>query len=670
MIAGRIQFKIAQVSSSNPSALQAAVNYLRQGRMAEAENQCRQLLGRRPNDFDALHLLGLIAAQTGRSEWAVELLEQAIRQRNDVAPVYNNLGNALKDLKRGEDAVARYSRALALRPGFVEAHLGRSAVLLDLHRPAESLADADAAIALRPGSALAHLNRGAALHELKRCEEALASLDTALSLDPTSAAAHVARGFVLLDLNEVGTAAGSFQSALGLKPGDARVHCGLAAALQRLGQPAEASMSAEAAIALDPSLAAAHNLRAAALIGLLRPEEALPSAERAITLQPDYAPAYVNKASALLDLQKAAEAIASADRAIALQPQLASAYVNRGIALQALTRPAEALNSLEHASRLDPDSAEAHFNQALCHLQLGQYQRGFRLYEWRSRIGRQTAPRGPRLWTGRESIAGKTILLRAEQGLGDTVQFCRFAKVVEQLGARVVLSIQRDLRGVLRSLSPSIEVVDEDSEWPADFQSPLASVPHALDLSLSDIPADVPYLSGDPDRIRHWRARLGENGYKVGICWQGSRNKIDLGRSIPLQHFTVLAQVPGVRLVSLQKGYGTEQLATLPPHVHVEVPVEGMGPDALEDLVALISNLNLVITSDTLVAHLAGALAIPTWIALKQAPDWRWMLEREDSPWYPAARLYRQKLSGDWDGVFSEIRHALLTATGKESQAL
>jgi tetratricopeptide (TPR) repeat protein len=630
--------------------------------MAEAESLCRQLLGQRPNDFDALHLLGLIAAQTGRSERAVELLERAIRQRNDMAPVYNNLGNALRDLKRAEEAVVKYSRALALRPGFAEAHLGRSAVLLDLHRPAESLVDADAAIALRPGSAQAYLNRGAALHELKRCEEALVSLDTALTLDPTSTAARVARGFALLDLNEVEAAAASFQSALGLQASDARAHCGLAAALQRLGQPAEASRSAEAAIALDPSMAAAHNLRAAALIGLLRPEEALPSAERAIAIQPDYAQAYVNKASALLDLQRAADALDSADQAIALQPQLASAYVNRGIALQALTRPAEALNSLEQAARLDPGSAEAHFNQALCHLQLGQYRPGFRLYEWRSRIGRQAAPRGPPPWTGRESIAGKTILLRAEQGLGDTVQFCRFAKLVEQLGARVVLSIQRDLRGVLRSLGPSIEVVDEDSEQPADFQSPLAGVPHALNLSLSDIPADAPYLFGNPDRVRYWRERLGETGYKVGICWQGSRNKIDLGRSIPLQHFAALAQIPGVRLISLQKGYGTEQLASLPPLVQVETPIDGMGPDALEDLAALMTNLNLVITSDTLVAHLAGALGIPTWIALKHAPDWRWMLEREDSPWYPTARLYRQKRSGDWGGVLAEIRQALLSS--------
>jgi tetratricopeptide (TPR) repeat protein len=664
MIDRRIRFKIARVSSSSPNALQAAVNCLRQGRMTEAETLCRQFLGQRPNDFDALHLLGLIAAQTGRSEWAVDLLERAIRQRNDVAPVYNNLGNALRDSKRAEEAVVQYSRALALRPGFAEAHLGRSAVLLDLHRPAQSLADADAAIALRPGSALGHLNRGAALHELKRCALALASLDTALTLDPTSAAVRTARGFTQLDLNEVEAAAASFRSALGLLANDARAHYGLAVALQRLGLAADAARSAEVAIALDPSMAAAHNLHAATLMELLRPREALASAERAIEIQPDYAQAYVNRAGALLDLQKAADAIHSADQAIALHPQLASAHVNRGIALQALMRPAEALASLEQAARLEPDSVEAHFNQALCHLQLGDYRPGFRLYEWRSRIGRQSVPRGPALWTGREPIAGKTIVLRAEQGLGDTVQFCRFAKVVEQLGARPVLSVQRDLREVLRSLGPSIEVVDEDDERPADFQCPLASVVQALNLSLSDIPAAVPYLSGDPARIRHWRARLGDDGYKVGICWQGSRNKIDLGRSIPLQQFAALAQIPGVRLISLQKGYGTEQLASLPPQLQVEVPVEGMGPEALLDLVAVISNLNLVLTSDTLVAHLAGALAVPTWIALKQAPDWRWMLEREDSPWYPTVRLFRQLRSGDWGGVLADMRAALLSARG------
>lgn len=674
------------------------MNFLRQGRLADAEGLCRQLLQEHPNHFDALHLLGLIAAQTARSDWAVELLERAIRQRTDVPSAYNTLGNALRDLKRGEEAVAQYSRALALRPDFAEAYLGRSAALLDLCQPAQALADAEAAVALRPAWAGAHLNQGAALRDLKRPADALVCLNAALRLDAQSVAAFVTRGFVLLDLDDPQNATASFESALQLRPDDPRAHCGRAAALlalkrpsealessdraivlqpaeaaahanrgaamQSLGRPEEALASCDRAIALEPSMAAAHNVRAAALIDLLRAEEALTSSNRAIAIQPNFAQAYVNAAGALLDLQRAADALESADQAIALQPQLAAAHVNRGIVLQALTRTAEALASLERAASLEPDSVEAHFNQALCHLQLGQFQPGWKLYEWRQKIGHGAARNWPwPVWTGQESIAGRTVLLHSEQGLGDTVQFCRLAKLVEQLGARVVLSIPKDLCGVLRSLGSSIEVIDEDcTGTEADYQSPLASVPNALDLK--DIPAEVPYLSADPERIRRWRKQLGDGGYKVGICWQGSRNKIDLGRSIPLAQFAGLAQIPGVRLISLQKGYGAEQLQALPPHLKVEAPAAGMGSEALQDLAALMANLDLVVTSDTLVAHLAGALGIPTWIALKYAPDWRWLLDREDSPWYPTARLFRQTRVGDWDAVFERIREALVSRVG------
>jgi ADP-heptose:LPS heptosyltransferase len=213
---------------------------------------------------------------------------------------------------------------------------------------------------------------------------------------------------------------------------------------------------------------------------------------------------------------------------------------------------------------------------------------------------------------------------------------------------------------VLRSLSKSITVTGQGSRPPeVDYRSPLTSVPHAL--GLTDVPGEVPYLSADPERIQRWRKQLGDGGYKVGICWQGSRNKIDLGRSIPLLQFAGLAKIPGVRLISLQKGYGAEQLQGLPGHLKVEVPADGMGSEALQDLAALMATLDLVVTSDTLVAHLAGALGIPVWIALKYAPDWRWMLERENSPWYPTARLFRQTRAGDWGGVFDRVSDALIS---------
>ncbi len=618
------------------SPLQAAVQMFSLGRLADAEDLCRKILQTRPDDFDGLHLLGLIAAQTRRGEWAVELLEKAIRRRQNVPSIYNNLGNVLRELKRGEQAVVQYSRALALRGDFAEAHQGRGLARLDLNDAAGASTDFESAIRLRPDDARAHCALAAALLALNRPEAALESSTRALALQPADAAAHANR----------------------------------AAALQRLGRPAEALESSAAAIASDPSMAAAHNVRAAALLELLRPEEALASIDRAFAIAPGYASAHVNRAGALIDLQRPAEAIASATAAIELQPRLAAAHVNRGIALQASGQPAQALVSLEQAARLDPESAEAHFNQALCHLQLGQFQPGWKLYEWRRRIGRQPAQPQRPVWTGSENIRGKRLLLQCEQGLGDTIQFCRLAKLLGKLGAHVILSVQADVCELVRSLDRSIEVIDQNAvPGDVDYQLPLASVPHALGLSLSDIPGEAPYLFADPQRIHNWRLRLQGDAVKVGICWQGSRNKIDLGRSIPLAEFFELGRIAQVRLISLQKGYGTEQLDELPAHVSIEAPAQGLGPQALQDLAALICTLDVVISSDTLIAHLAAALGVETWIALKFAPDWRWMLERKDCPWYPTARLFRQPRIAAWRPVFERIGGSLQAFVDARLQA-
>ena len=659
-------------SSPPPNLLQTAVSFLQQGRLADAETVCRQILQVRPNDFDALHLLGMLTARMGRPEPALELLQRAVEQRTNVPTAYNNLGNVLRMLKRPHEALQQYSRAIELRPQFVEALLGRSSVLLELLEPAKALADANAVLALGPPSHIALLTRGLAQLGTNDPGAAIVSLDAALKMRPDDDRAHSGLAAALLALNRPAEALPSSDRAIALNPSDAAAHVNRAAALQALGRPEEALASGDTAIKLDPQMAAAYNARAAALADSFRAEEALRSADTAIALQPGYAQAFVNRAAALLDLQRPEEALSSADQAIAQQPTLTLAHINRGIALQALARTREALASLRTATSLDPTSVEAHFNEALCHLQLGQFDPGWPLYEWRLKIRAGPAnTAAPPRWTGQEALGGKSIVLHAEQGLGDTLQFCRFATRVRQLGARVILSVQPDLCGLLAGLDSDITVTsDEPHQIRADFQLPLASVPYALGLgsqplTAQDLARQTPYLHADPQRIVGWRQRLSHPaGYKVGINWQGSRNKIDLGRSIPLRHFATLTELPGVRLVSLQKGYGAEQLNELPPHIRdrIEAPVRGMGSEALQDLAALIKSLDLVITSDTLIAHLAGALGVPTWVAVKFSPDWRWMLGRDDSPWYPTVRLFRQTRLGDWDSVFERISVALRPA--------
>jgi len=646
--------------------LAQAVALHRQGRLVDAELLYTELLLRQPDNFDALHLSGLVAAQTSRGERAVALITRALEKNDRVAAAHNHLGTALRELGRIDEAAASFGRAIALRPEFLEAHINHSAALLELGRADQALASADQAIAIRPDNSKAHINRAAALTRLKRFGAALSSYDDALALQPDSLDAHLNRGELLLQLGRPAEALSSFDRVIELRPECARAHCGRGAALRELNHASEALTSLDMAIALQPDLAAAHANRAAALQDLQRPAEALSSSEQAIALDPDHAAAHSNRAASLHDLLRPAEAVASADMAILLQPDLADAHVNRGTALQAMARTDEALASHLRAATLDEKCAAAYWNASLCYLQLGQYQEGWRLYEWRQSVA-ATAPsrtHGHTVWRGCEDLAGKTICLTAEQGLGDTIQFCRYAKLLQQLGAQVILAVQPQLRRLMMSLGADIRIMSETECAPeADYQCRLLSLPLAFRTTLNDIPAQVPYLAAEQQRIAHWRERLGGPGFKIGICWQGSTAKIDLGRSFPLQEMVRLAAIRGIRLISLQKGHGSEQLRAMGGTAPVEIlgPEFDHGHDAFLDTAAAMDSLDLVITSDTSVAHLAGALGRPAWVALKHVPDWRWMLDREDSPWYPTLRLFRQRQAGNWHQVFDRMYHELST---------
>ena len=257
-----------------------------------------------------------------------------------------------------------------------------------------------------------------------------------------------------------------------------------------------------------------------------------------------------------------------------------------------------------------------------------------------------------------ESLSGKTILLYAEQGLGDTIQFCRYVQLVASLGAKVILEVQRPLVPLLRGLAGVESLIAKGDQLPEfDYQCPLMSLPLAFKTDLNSIPVSQRYLEAQAQRVVYWRERLKSNKFKIGISWQGSQtSKIDIGRSFELSRFEKIAQLPNVQLISLQKGYGTEQLKTMPVGMEVmdlggQMDAEG----AFLDSAAVMMNLDLVITSDTALAHLAGALGVKTWVALKYVPDWRWMLDRDDSPWYPSIKLFRQQELDEWTPVFEQI---------------
>jgi tetratricopeptide (TPR) repeat protein len=642
-----------------------AVEQHSNGRLADALTLYGSVIRLNPNIAAAHSNRGAVLNSLKRHEQALQSCDRAIAIDPAFADAWNNRGNALNGLKRVDDALQSYDRALALTPDYPAALNNRGNALRSLNRSDEALQSYDMAIALQPDYADAHYNRGVALEGLKRAEDALASYDRAIELNPTFAEARNGRGKILIALGRPGEGVASLQSAITLKPDFADAWSNLGNALSALNRLEEALQCYDRAIALKPDFAEAYYNRGIALKDMKRLDDALQSYDRTIALKPDYAEAHSNRGHVVQDLQRLDAALTDYDRAIALKPDYPEAWNNRGALLRELKRFDEAIASFDRAIALKPDFAEAYWNKSLSLLLLGRLVEGFELYEWRHRRGAPIAPRvfPQAVWTGVDELRGKRLFAHAEQGLGDTIQFCRYAKLVEVRGACVTLSVQDSLVRLLQSLGPTIEVTGSTSQPnDGDLQIALLSMPRAFGTDLGTVPAAVPYLRAEPERVQKWRGKIGTGGFKIGICWQGEKSGIiDVGRSFPLTHFEGLSKIADVRLISLQKNAGVEQLAELPPGMRVETLGDDfdVGPDAFLDSAAVMENLDLVITSDTAIAHVAGALGRPVWAALKYVPDWRWLLDRADSPWYPTMRLFRQNAQGDWPGVFAEMEAEL-----------
>jgi tetratricopeptide (TPR) repeat protein len=681
-----------------PLAFAEAAMLHRAGRLADAEQICRRIVAAEPAHADSHHLLGIILHQRGDYAGAVRHMELAHAVNPGNFVVLNNCGNALHALKRSDEALACYDRALALRPDYAEAHYNRGNVLGGLKRFDEAVASFDRALSLRPAYAEAFCNRGVVLYALRRFEEALASYDRALALRPDYIEALCNRGNALAALKRFGEALASCDRALAMQPDFAEALCNRGVALHALERFDEALASYDHAIALRPNHAEAVCKRGATLQALERFDEALASYDRALALRPDYIEALSNRAPALHALQRFDEALASCDRALAVQPGFAEAHCHRGNALHALKRSNEALASFDRAlaarpdyaevlhnrsvalyglKRFDealvdsagtlairPDFAEVHFNEACCRLATADLLRGWQKYEWRWQTGEQKRHRRnfiQPLWLGSGEIAGQTILLHAEQGFGDTIQFCRYVPRVVERGARVILEVQEPLQGLMRSLPGAAQIVSPDDPLP-DFNRhcPLLSLPLAFATTLETIPAATPYLNAPPRAAMDWSARLGPRTRpRIGLAWSGRPNQKNGHRSIGLGALSPLFDL-NATYVSLQPGVRDADAAML--HGFGNLIHFGHELKDFTDTAALISNLDLVVSVDTAVAHLAGALARPVWILLPYIADWRWLVDRDDSPWYPTARLFRQDETQEWDGAVARIRAALQTA--------
>lgn len=541
-------------------------------------------------------------------------------------------GWALHQQQQMPEALALYAQVLQLQPAHFDAlHLSGvvAAQQRHLQRAREWMTQA---IAAHPEHAVAYVNRGAVLQDLGLWQLALADYDSALARQqgqPGEADSHNHRGNVLRELRSY----------------------------------AEALQSHERAIRLEPGRANFHNNRGIALRLAGRYAEALAAFDRALELQPAYVQAFNNRANTLNNLGRMEEALQSYEQAIALQPDVATFHTNRGNLLQELQRPDAALQSYRQAVLLDPADAHAHWSLSLGLLQLGRFEEGWQAYEYRWERAGYRERKSPHFlrprWSGGTALEGKTLLIHAEQGLGDTLQFCRYAAEAARRGGQVLLEVQPPLRSLLQELPGAVRVLSPgDPLPPFDLQCPLLSLPLAFDTRLDTLPAAVPYVRASAAKIAQWQGALGPRTRpRVGLVWSGSPSHAhDRKRSIALAEFLALLPA-GVQPVSLQKEVREADLPALqarPDLLHF-----GDALADFSDTAALCELVDVVVCVDTSVAHLAGALGRPVWLLLPTNPDWRWLLDRADSPWYPRARLFRQAVPGQWGKVLQDVRRAL-----------
>lgn len=676
--------------------LEQAVNLHAAGQVTKARDLYALILEHDGAHTDALHLMGVTEYENKNYAKAVELIKQALHHNQFYAEAHSNLGNALQGLERFDEAVTSYDRALSIKPKFAQAYNNRGNAQIGLRDWDAAVKSFESAIAIMPEYAQAHFNKGNALRLSSQYQLSVESYQAALRLEPQYAEAHNNCGNAYRDMSRFNEAVESYKKAIAINPQFFHAHNNCGNALRELGQAHQAILCYNKAIEIKPDFAQAFVNRGVVLHELASDQASLADFDKAISLQPTNASAHFSKGLLLKDLKRFEQAVKCYQQAISLKPNYFEAHSNLGVALKELGLYEDAIKSYQKAIELRPLSAdvfsnlgnafkelkqldranacyersielkagfaEANWNYSLSLLLGGNFEKGWLLYEWRwqrsdAKVRGKTFSQP--LWLGDTPINGKTILIYAEQGLGDTIQFARYAQVLSSLGAKVILQVQNPLVPLLHKLQGVHQLLSTSQALPDfDYHCPLLSLPLATKTSMGSIPNKTPYLWASQDRVKLWADRLGSHGIKIAISWQGSPDgKVDAGRSIALRHFEPIAKHPGVRLISLQKNAGVEQLQDLPAGMRVETLGEDFDSpgQAFIDSAAVMACADLVITSDTALTHLAGALGAQTWLALKAVPDWRWMLERPDSPWYPDHKLFRQPKAGDWESVFAEM---------------
>jgi tetratricopeptide (TPR) repeat protein len=580
--------------------------------------------------IDGVRSRACILEESKDHDAAVRVWQEYLRRHPEDAEAINELGITLIGAGRFREGLDSFRQALKIRPDFISAKTNAGVALRRLAKIPEALLQFQEVLKVTPEDAVACFNLGTTLHLAGQYDEARIWLQKSLELCPSHTDSAIELGKVLEKLDRIEEAIQAYHRAIHLRPDCIAALLNLAVLLQKSE----------------------------------RFDQATTLLQKVVGLRPNDCDSWLWLGAALRGAGRYADALSAYRRALSIQPGSTVAYCNMALTLQHLGRFDEAIESCKKALSIEPSPAVT-FNMGTMLLRLGNFREGWQAYKSRyamdgERWLREEARAAP--WVG-EAVAGRSILILGEQGSGDHIQFARYLPALSELGANAFYLAPKRLHRLFSTLEGSITLLSEipgNSRF--DFQCPLMHLPaifEALDLPL---PNQMPYLAAEPERVVHWRSRIGDHGFRIGIVWQGNRYERNDERAYPLAALRPLAGIPGVRLISLQINCGTEQLEDLPSDMNVERLGQDFdsGEHGFIDAAAAIEVVDLVVSCDTSVVHVAGALGRPVWVALNLIPEWRWQLHRSDSIWYPSVTLFRQKARGDWDGVFSRMAEALL----------
>lgn len=564
-------------------------------KLDQALTEANKLLKLFPEQAGLYNILGAIYSALQQFSIAITNYKHAVELKPDYAEAFNNMGNALKLNGELDEAIKSYKEATRIEADFSEAYFNMGNALKEKGELDLAIESFKRAVKINPNYAKAYNNLGSTLHDRGDFDLAIDSYQQALKIGSTNVEIYNNIGNTCLEKGNFDLATQNYRRALEINPNCEKTYNNMGNAFQANGQFDLATRSYEQALSINPSCAKSHN--------------------------------------------------------------------NLGVIMLAKGEFDKALLKYRQALKLDSNYPNALLNSAYVYFLKGDFKKGFELYEWRYKQTENCPTREPRrnlIWDRKENLKDKHFYVYEEGGLGDVIQFCRYLPALEKNGARVTFSVRESLHKLIRTMNSNVILTTQEPEENSiDFEAPLMSLPYLLKTRFTDMAPALSYLNANDNLIKKWQKKLKGNKFKIGICWQGSNRKIDRNRSFPVSLFRDIANIPDVELISLHRGHGEEQLASIDFQVTTLGQNFDRGKSSFLDTAAVMKNCDLIITSDTSIAHLAGALGRPTWVILKHVPDWRWMESGFNCPWYESVFLYRQKVSNNWNLVFDEIMQDL-----------